>query len=257
MAQTMNPISTVTNDGTYRNGSADYTNLSDATDSTFWVGDNNATDTLEVGMTDLSSTPPDAGTCTVTVRQANGDSDTSPYAPASSGNDATFDIYVMEGASTVTSSTGIACNVGAWTDDTSVTFNATSVTDWSNVRVRIISNGTGGTPSGRRAAAVTKISISTPDYTPPALGVTVDNGSLTLSGSNLTLTYTSSLDVTAGSLTLAGNTVTIEKVAYPGTLTLAGSDLTLAIGAGDLGTTVTAGSLTLSGSEIPLKYTSS
>jgi hypothetical protein len=176
MAQTMVPISQISSDGTYIGGSTNYTNLADATDGNAWYGANNATRTVECLLTDLSGSTPGSGTCTVTARQAQCDSDTSPFIASSGGSNASFDLLVLEGTTTVASATGVATSDGSWANYTSLTFAASSVTDWSNVRLRFVSNGTGGTPSGRRCAGVTYLEISAPD------GTTTTQKSLAYSG---------------------------------------------------------------------------
>ena len=166
MAQTMVPISTVTNEGTFTgpsaHGSVDGT-PPDTGD--YWTGNDGETDVLEVLMTDLSATPPGSGTCTVSVYQAEADSN---VAPASGGGSPTYDIRVMEGATERAARTGIGATESAFTLDNALTFAASAITNWADVRVRFTSIAHGGGPNAR-AVAASSIRISTPDYTPDLL----------------------------------------------------------------------------------------
>jgi len=165
----MRPISTVTDQGNFTGATAHGSVYGVAPDTgDYWNGNDNQIDVLEVLLTDLSATPPDAGTCTVTIYETVSDTD---VAPAAAGSSVTYDLEVYEGAALIgTARTGITPTDSAFTADANLTVAAADITDWSNVRVRFTSFGTGGTPGGRRGAAISYIEISTPDYTPGPSG---------------------------------------------------------------------------------------
>ena len=161
MAQSMRPISTVTDQGTFTGPSAHGSVDGTAPDTgDYWTGNDNQDDVLEVLLTDLSSSPPGSGTCTVNVYQAESDTDS---APASGGTSPTYDIEVYEATTQIAARTGITATESAFTLDNALTFSSSSISDWSDVRVRFTSHGTGGTPSGRRGVATSYVEISTPD----------------------------------------------------------------------------------------------
>lgn len=224
MAQLLRPISEVTNDN-----SANAPNGHTLTDGTapdsgdWWYGENNSDHTLEVLLTDLSGTPPASGTCTVTIYQAQADSDAGTTAPTSGGSNATYDVYVFEGATQRAARTGISCSESSFTADANLTFAASSITDWSTVRVRFISYGTGGSPSGRRAAAISYIEISAPDEAADTT-LTADGGALTATGG--TSTVTTALGASSGAITLTPGSATLSETlrltADGGAITLTG-----------------------------------
>ena len=169
MAQIMRPISTVTDGGNFTGATAHGSVDGTAPDTgDYWNGNDNQVDVLEVLLTDLSATPPDAGTCTVTIYETVSDTD---VAPAASGSAVTYDLEVYEATTLIgTARTGITPTDSTFTADANLTVAAADITDWADVRVRFTSHGTGGSPGGRRGAAISYIDISTPDYTPPPVG---------------------------------------------------------------------------------------
>ena len=168
MAQSMRPISTVTDGGNFTGATAHGSVDGTAPDTgDYWNGNDNQDDVLEVLLTDISATPPDDGTCIVTIYETVSDTD---VAPAAAGSSVTYDVEVYELTTQRAARTGITPTDSAFTIDANLTFAAADVTDWADVRVRFTSYGTGGSPGGRRGAAISYIEISTPDYTPPPSG---------------------------------------------------------------------------------------
>ena len=71
MAQSMRPISTVTDEGNYTGATAHGSVDGTAPDTgDYWNGNDNQDDVLEVLLTDLSGSTPDSGTCTVSIYEA-------------------------------------------------------------------------------------------------------------------------------------------------------------------------------------------
>jgi hypothetical protein len=164
MAQSMRPISTVTNQGTFTGPSA-HGSVDGAEPDTgdYWTGNDNETDVLEVLLTSLAATPPGSGTCTVRIYQAEADTN---VAPASGGGSPTYNLEVYEGATQRAVASGLAATESAFTLYNSLTFAVSAIANWADVRVRFTSIGTGGTSSGRRGVAVSYIEIQTPDSPP-------------------------------------------------------------------------------------------
>ena len=161
MAQSMRPISQVTATGGAPTSNVHLNLDGTAPDSgNYFAGDDNATGVCEVLLTDLSGSVPSTGTCTVIIYQAQCDTN---VAPSSGGAAPTFNLEVYEGATQRASVSGVTPTESTFTIYNTLTFNSSVITDWSNVRVRFTSNGTGGTPSGRRGAAVSYVEISTPN----------------------------------------------------------------------------------------------
>ena len=162
MAQILRPISTITDQGTFSGPSAHGSVDGTAPDTgDYWNGNDNETDVLEVLLTDLSATPPAAGTCTVTFYEVECDTDS---APASGGTTPSWTAEVYEAAVQIATSTPTTASATSFTINSSLTFAAADITDWSDVRFRFTSTGTGGTPANRRGVAVSYVDISAPDY---------------------------------------------------------------------------------------------
>ena len=127
----------------------------------YWNGVDNTTAVLEVLMTDLSATAPTSGTCTVTVYESACDTNNAPDTLA--GAAVTYDIEVYELTTSKGSSTGNTPTDSTFTANSAVTFDASTISDWTDVRVRLTTVGNGGSPSGRRQTAFSHIAIATPD----------------------------------------------------------------------------------------------
>lgn len=161
MAQSMRPISTVTDGGNYTGATAHGSVDGTAPDTgDYWNGNDNQDDVLEVLLTDLSASEPGAGTCTVSIYETVSDTDS---APAAGGGSVTYDLEVYQLTTQIAARTGITPTDSTFTLDSNLTFNVSAITDWADVRVRFTSYGSGGAPGGRRGAAVSYIDISTPD----------------------------------------------------------------------------------------------
>jgi len=185
----------------------------------YYAGNDNATGVCEVLLDDLSSTPPDAGTCTVTIYHAQCDGNS---APSSGGSNSNWDLEVYEGATQRAVVSGVSSNEGAFASYSSLTFSSTTITDWSDVRIRFTSNGTGGSPSGRRGAAISYAEISVPDTnadtdittnTPPALATTTYNQTVQQAPRvwlNATQTKTGADEMTVTSWNTAGTSITFS-----------------------------------------------
>ena len=83
MAQFLRPDSDVTTTNVSA-GTFASIDESTASDADFVIGTNNTATTYECGLSNPADTP-GSGTCTVRFRHAQGDHDTSPFAPASQG----------------------------------------------------------------------------------------------------------------------------------------------------------------------------
>jgi putative methionine-R-sulfoxide reductase with GAF domain len=157
----MRPISTVTDQGNFTGPSA-HGSVDGAAPDTgdYWNGNDNQDDVFETLLTDLSASEPEDGTCTVSIYETVSDTD---VAPAGSGGSVTYDLEVYEGATQRAVRSGIVPTDNTFTLDNALTFNASVITDWSDIRVRFTSHGSGGSPGGRRGAATSYIDIVTPD----------------------------------------------------------------------------------------------
>ena len=167
MAQTMRAqaVAAITDDGNFT-GSTVYESVGGPSESApdtgdYWNGHDNEIDVLELRMTDLSASEPGAGTCTVSIYETDSDTDVAPA--GSAGTPATYDLEVYEGTTQRAARTGITPTSGTFTLANNLTFAAADVTDWSDIRIRFTSNGSGGQPGSRRGAAVSYMEISVPD----------------------------------------------------------------------------------------------
>jgi hypothetical protein len=216
----MRPISTVTDSGNFTGATAHGSVDGTAPDTgDYWNGTDNATSVLEVLLDDLSGTPPGSGTCTVSIYEAESDTD---VAPASGGGSPTYDIEVYEGATQRASRAGITATESTFTLDSALTFTASSITNWADVRVRFTSNGAGGSPANRRGVAASYIEISTPDA---SLDADVPTNVATVALTAQTATVASADNVTASTaaIALTGQTASVgsEQNVTANTATLA------------------------------------
>ena len=160
MAQSMRPISTASDGGNFTGATAHGSLDGTAPDTgDYWYGSDSGTVAVEVLLTDLSATEPGSGTCTVSVYQAEVDGGS---APSSGGGVPTYDIEVYEATTQRAVRSGIAATESTFTLDNALTFAASAITDWSDVRVRFTSIGNGGGPNARGSAA-SYVDIVTPD----------------------------------------------------------------------------------------------
>jgi len=163
MSQFMWPISDITNEFA-AGGWDDLNDGGTPNDSDYGYTANNGAQTFEALLTDLSASEPVDGTCTVKVRHAQSDDTPSLTIPSSGGSATTFTIAIYEGATLRAGPTSdITANESSWLTDSSLTFNASVVVDWSDLRIRLEIDGGGGSPTNRRGMGVSWVEIETPD----------------------------------------------------------------------------------------------
>lgn len=190
MTQFLRPDSNVTQTN-WTNG---FANIDEAvaSDADFAYGANNSsTATLEVGLSNPPLTPADTGTCTVRWRYAKVSSGTL----SGTGGTVTQTCGIYQGATLITSST--VTTSGAWTAG-SFTFNASSITDATDLRLRFTQSASGG-GGNARGSAVSWAEVEVPD---PALDAGV--GAFTLAGTTTGLLFNRRLDKTTATFTLSG-----------------------------------------------------
>jgi len=173
MAQIMRPISTISDNGNISGTGSAHNQVDGTSPDTgdWWYGTNNTTNTMEVLLTDLSASVPASGTCTVTIQEAQSDDDDAPTAPTTGGAAPSFDLLVIENVTTRASVSTVTSNDGSFAAHNTLTFEASTVTDWADLRLRFVSNGSGGAPGGRRGAATSYMEISTPDASTTSIPV--------------------------------------------------------------------------------------
>lgn len=163
MVRYMLPVSVVTNTGGTFVGTGDHNDLNDQNNATYWYTGDNTAETLEVKMTDFSASPPAYGFMSYSTVDTYADGG---VVPADAGNvNAVFNVSVYQGTTAIyTSASNEVPTSGAWsTDQYAVNFSFDSITDWSDVRVRIVTSGGGGSPAGRRGVAISRISLEIPN----------------------------------------------------------------------------------------------
>ena len=165
MAEFLRPNSNVTQ-SSFTNGFAAIDETS-ASDADFAYGANNTAAVLEVGLTDpTAGWVPGAGTINVRYRHAkvnNGALD-------GGGNAVTVTAAVYNGTTLIATDAAQTCT-GTWTTRT-WNPDLSSLTDWTDVRLRFTTSASGGGPSVRRGGAISWAEIETPDfveYSPPTL----------------------------------------------------------------------------------------
>jgi hypothetical protein len=159
MAQFLRPDSNVTQTS-WTNG---FAAIDEATpsDADFSYGASNSNSArLEVGTTNPVDTPDPAGTATVRWRRAKV---TSAGALSGTGGTVNQTCGVYEGATLISSST--ITTTGAWVEST-FTFSAGGISDWTDVRLRFTQTASGG-GGNARGSAVSWAEIEAPDAAPP------------------------------------------------------------------------------------------
>jgi hypothetical protein len=155
MPQFLRPDSNITQTN-WTGGFADIDEAT-ASDADFSYGANNSNSaTLEVGLSNPSV--PDSGTCTVRWRYAKVSSGTL----SGTGGTVNQTCGVYQGATLIASST--VTTGGSWTAG-SFTFNTSSISDWTNVRLRFTQTASGG-GGNARGSAVSWAEIEIPDAPP-------------------------------------------------------------------------------------------
>lgn len=208
MAQIMRPISNISDDGHSSGTPSGYGMVDGVAPDTgdWWYGTNQYTDSFQVLMTDLSATPPANGYCYITIYQSQADSDAATTAPTTGGSNATFDLEVYQGTTPKALAYGIPCSAdGSFAIYNGLTFFASTITDWSDIRVRFVSHGTNSGPSADwRSAAVSYIEISTPDSLVSTTDVDLAGSSYAVMGNDLSVPMARSVDLAGGSYALTG-----------------------------------------------------
>jgi hypothetical protein len=163
MAQTKYPISDITNPAQVTGTFAD---IDDDSDSDFIYSTNNSDDTCEF-LLDTFTDPVSAIDHIIRWRISKADSDDSPFAPASGGAAPSYSAWLYEGTTlraTLASAVSLTLNSVAEHNYTLTSGEANTISDYTDLRVRFEFNGSGGTPSGRRAVGVFTLKMEVPDF---------------------------------------------------------------------------------------------
>lgn len=170
MVQILRPISNDVQTN-MTNGYAEIDEVT-ASDSDFAYGATAASGVLACSLQTPGSTPGSGnGTMRFRLFQVN-----SSGTPTTGGSAATMNIHLYEGASLLTSypSNPVQQSSG-WTDYTWTNVDLSGVTNWAALRFRFESEGTGGSPGGRRGGAVSWMELEVPDAAGPVSGNAVLN----------------------------------------------------------------------------------
>jgi hypothetical protein len=165
VAQYLRPDSNITQNGV-TGGFADIDETT-ASDTDYAYSADNTAGTLEVGLSNPSGTP-SSGTCTARYRLANIDGGVL----GSGGNAVTITPTLYQGGSLIASGTDVTAP-DAWTTY-NFTFNTSSVTDWTDLRLRWSCNNTGGAVPARRGMGISWAEVEAPDA-PSPITLTVEN----------------------------------------------------------------------------------
>ena len=160
MTQFGRPTSDITNDFA-TGGFADLDEVS-ASDSDFANTADNTTGQLEVALTSSLADPEVSTGHVVRVRLAKADTG---VPPSTTGNTQNMTVTLYQGATLIATVRSSAA-VGAWaqTDYTLTAGEANSITDYTDLRVRIDSPASGGgAPGNRRGGAVSWVVLELPD----------------------------------------------------------------------------------------------
>jgi hypothetical protein len=221
MPQFLRPDSNVTQTS-WTGGFADIDEAT-ASDADFSYGINNSsTARLEVGTSNPADTPDPAGTATVRWRLAKVINGTL----SGTGGTVNQTCGVYEGATLISSST--VTTTGAWVEST-FTFSAGDITDWTDVRLRFTQTASGAGAGSARGSAVSWAEIEAPDAATAiltldctvgtfALGTTTTGlllnrvlnnnvGSFAVTGSSIDLSKLSALNINAGNFAVTGQTI--------------------------------------------------
>ena len=175
MAQFLRPDSNITQ-SSFTGGFADIDETSPS-DADYAYGANNTSAVLEVGLSDPSVGTPGSGTTTVRYRIAKVNNGT----VSGTGNNLTVTMEVYQGGTLIASDTS-QTPTGTWTQ---YEFNPdmSGVTDWTDLRLRFSTTGTGGSPANRRGGAISWAELEAPD--PPSAVTHATDGALTGQGSSV------------------------------------------------------------------------
>jgi len=166
-AQFGRPSSNVTQSG-FTNGFAQIDEVT-ASDADFAYGSNGGGNTLEVGLSSVTDPQVSSGH-TIRYRVAKVDGGVL----SSSGNSVTATVSLYQGGTPIASDTDRTVNA-TWTEYsfTLSAGQANSITNYSDLRIRIVDSSNGGNPSNRRAGAISWAELEVPD---PPITTTLDDG---------------------------------------------------------------------------------
>jgi len=154
MAQFLRPDGNITQ-ASFTGGFADIDEASPS-DADYAYGANNTDATLEVSVSNPAGAP-GSGTCTLRWRIAKTNNGTID----GSGSALTVTAAVYEGASAVATG-GAETPTGTWTQY-NLTFDASLVADWNDLRIRWVTSASGGSPANRRGGAISWAELEVPD----------------------------------------------------------------------------------------------
>ena len=164
MAQFAYPDGDITNPANVTGTYLDIDEGATSDDSDYIYGTNNSTDVYECSLDNVTDPNVHTGHI-VRWRQAQADSDAGTPAPSSGGNNSTLDVLLIQGTTIIGGSTAISANEGSFAAGsfTLSAAEASNITDYTDLRVRIQFNGSGGNPNSRRSAAVSWVELEVPD----------------------------------------------------------------------------------------------
>lgn len=143
-------------------GAATAIDESTPSDADFIFSPNNPNNTVEIGLSNVSD--PQASTGHVLrVRLTQGDADGST--PDGGGTATNYTITLVQGTTTIATAASAVTSPSTWT---TVTYNlsgaeANAISDYTDLRVRVLAAGGGGSPSARRDVAVSWVELEVPD----------------------------------------------------------------------------------------------
>ena len=178
MAQFARPDSNITQTG-FTNGFSAI-DESVASDADFAYGANGGANTLEVGLSNVTDPASSTGHI-VRYRLAK----VNNGALNNTGNAVTVDVGLYQGATLIHAATGISVS-STWTAGsfTLSAAEANAITDYTDLRIRVTDSSNGGSPSGRRAGAISWAELEVPDA-PAGVPGTGSQGTLLTSASSI------------------------------------------------------------------------
>lgn len=212
MAQFAYPSGDITNPANVTGSYLDLDEGATASDSDFIYSTNNSTDTYECSLDSLTDPSSGIGHI-VRWRHAQADSNDSPFAPSSGGTNPSYDAYLYQGTTLIATLVSAATpNSGSFAESSYnlTTTEANNITDYTDLRVRFVMDGSGGSPANRRAVAISWVEMEVPDaatnYT-----LTADGGSYSYSGTDADLLKGYAILANAGSFTFLGTDLNLLK----------------------------------------------
>ena len=131
-----------------------------ASDTDFIVSTDNTVGTYETLLSSVTDPLSSTGHI-VRVRHAKADTN---VPPSTTGNAVSADFTLYEGA-TLRATLATAVALGAWTDlsYTLTAGEADAITNYADLRVRMVTTNSGGSPANRRGGAISWIEFECPD----------------------------------------------------------------------------------------------